>query len=47
MNNHIDSINTQLAAACMLLSIADADEILEDEEIQTIGEILQDFFFYR
>ena len=44
MKNIIDSTQTQLAAACILLSIADADEILEDQELITIGEILQEFF---
>ena len=44
MNNYTDSTNTQLAAACMLLSVADADDVLEDKELQTIRDILQDFF---
>jgi len=44
MNNIIDSTQTQLAAACILLSVADADEILEDQELDTINAILQDFF---
>ena len=44
MNNTTDSTQTQLAAACILLSVADADEILEDKEIDTINAILQDFF---
>ena len=44
MNNITDSTKTQLAAACILLSIADADEILEDQELDTINVILQDFF---
>ena len=44
MNNTKDSTQTQLAAACILLSVADADEILEDQELITIGEILQEFF---
>ena len=44
MNNTKDSIQTQLAAACILLSVADADEILEDQELDTINAILQDFF---
>ena len=44
MNNKTDSNQTQLAAACILLSVADADEILEDQELITIGEILQEFF---
>lgn len=44
MNNKSDSTQTQLAAACILLSVADADEILEDQELITISEILQEFF---
>jgi len=44
MNNTNDSTQTQLAAACILLSVADADEILEDQELKTINVILQDFF---
>ena len=44
MNNTKDSTQTQLAAACILLSVADADEILEDQELDTINAILQDFF---
>ena len=44
MNNITDSTQTQLAAACILLSVADADEILEDQELNTINVILQDFF---
>ena len=44
MNNITDSTKTQLAAACILLSVADADEILEEKELETISEILHDFF---
>ena len=44
MNNITDSTKIQLAAACILLSVADADEILEDQELDTINVILQDFF---
>ena len=44
MNNITDSTKTQLAAACILLSVADADEILEDKELDIINAILQDFF---
>ena len=44
MNKTNDSTQTQLAAACILLSVADADEILEDQELKTINVILQDFF---
>ena len=44
MNNENDSHQTQLAAACILLSVADADEVLEDKELEIISEILQEFF---
>ena len=44
MNNQNDSHQTQLAAACILLSVADADEVLEDKELEIISEILQEFF---
>ena len=44
MNNQTDSHQTQIATACILLSVADADEILEDEELDIIIEILQEFF---
>ena len=44
MKNNSDSYQTQLAATYLLLSIADADEVLEKEELETIGDILQDFF---
>ena len=44
MNNQNDSHQTQLAAACILLSVADADEVLEDKELETISDILQEFF---
>ena len=44
MNNKTDSNQTQLAAACILLFVADADEILEDQELKTICAILQEFF---
>ena len=44
MNNITDSTQTQLAAACILLSVADSDEIFEDKELDTINAILQDFF---
>ena len=44
MKNQNDSYQTQLAAACILLSVADADEVLEDEELEIISEILQEFF---
>ena len=39
-----DSHETQLAAACLLLSVAEADEILEKDELDTIQDILKDFF---
>ena len=44
MNNQNDSHQTQLAAACILLSVADADEVLEDRELDIISDILQEFF---
>ena len=44
MGNITDSHQTQLSAACLLLSVAHADEILENEELQTIEDILIDFF---
>mgnify|MGYP001342735578 FL=1 len=44
MDNVTDSHKTQLSAACLLLSVAEADEILEKKELETICEILTDFF---
>ena len=44
INNMNDSHETQLSAACLLLSVAEADDILEKQEIDTIQEILKDFF---
>ena len=44
MNNSNDSHKTQLSAACLLLSVAEADEILEIQELDTIRDILKDFF---
>ena len=44
MNNYSNSTRTQQAATCILLSVADVDEKLADEELQIIDEILQDFF---
>ena len=44
MNNMNDSHKTQLSAACLLLSVAEADEILEKQELDTIQDILKDFF---
>ena len=37
-------METRLAATCLLLSVAESDEILDDNEIQTIKNILQEFF---
>ena len=39
-----DSYKTQLSATCLLLSVAESDEILDEKEIETIQNILQDFF---
>ena len=39
-----DSHKTQLSAACLLLSVAKSDEVLDEKEIETIQNILQDFF---
>ena len=36
--------DTQVAATCLLLSVADADEKLEENEIKIIQDILKDFF---
>ena len=44
MNNLNDSHETKLSAACLLLSVAEADEILEQQELDTIQDILKDFF---
>ena len=44
MNKQTDSHQTQMAAACILLSVADADEILENKELEIISDILQEFF---
>ena len=44
INNMNDSHKTQLSAACLLLSVAEADNRLEKQEIDTIQEILKDFF---
>ena len=44
MNNMNDLHETQLSAACLLLSVAEADEILEKQELDTIQDILKDFF---
>ena len=39
-----DSHQTQLAAACLLLSVAEADELFDQQELDTINNILKDFF---
>ena len=44
MDKMNDSHDTQLSAACLLLSVAEADEILEKQELDTIRDILKDFF---
>ena len=44
MDNQTDTHQTQIAATCILLSVAGADEILEDRELEIIREILQEFF---
>ena len=44
MNKLNDSKIIQISAACLLLSVAEADEILDDKELLIILDILQDFF---
>jgi uncharacterized tellurite resistance protein B-like protein len=44
MNNLTDSKETHISAAILLLSVAEADEILENSELKIITDILQDFF---
>ena len=44
MNNLTDSHQTQLSASYLLLSVAEADEVLEQKELDTIRDILMDFF---
>ena len=44
MNKLNDSKEIILASTCLLLSIAHADESIEETESQIIDEILQDFF---
>ena len=44
MDNINDLHETKLSAACLLLSVAEADEILEKQELDTIQDILKDFF---
>ena len=39
-----DSKDIILASTCLLLSIADADDYIDDRELTIIDEILQDFF---
>ena len=39
-----DSHQTKLYSTCLLLSVADADEVLDKQELDTIKDILQDFF---
>ena len=39
-----DSNQTKLYSTCLLLSVADADEILDKLELNTVKDILQDFF---
>ena len=38
-----DSHKTQLSVACLLLSVAEADEILKEPELNIIHDILKDF----
>ena len=40
----IEDKNLVLAATCLLLSVADADEVLEDGELHIIEDIIKDFF---
>ena len=44
MDNMNDSHETQLSATCLLLSVAEADEKLDRQELDTIQDILKDFF---
>ena len=44
MNNINDSKETQLAATCLLISVAEADEIFDNNEKNVILSILTDFF---
>ena len=44
MNYKANLHQTQISAACILLSVADADEILTNEELIIIHEILMEFF---
>ncbi len=40
----IEDKNIVLAATCLLLSVADADEVLEEGELHIIEDIIKDFF---
>ena len=44
MNKLNDSEEILLASTCLLLSIANADDNIDDKESKIINEILQDFF---
>ena len=44
MNKLNDSEEIILAASCLLLSIANADDNIDEKESKIISEILQDFF---
>ena len=44
MNKLNDSEEIILASTCLLLSIADADNNIDEKESKIISEILQDFF---
>ena len=44
MENKHDSHQTHQYSTCLLLSVAEADETLEQKELDTICEILSDFF---
>ena len=39
-----DSYDIQLSSACLMMSVAMADEVLESEELDAISDILTDFF---
>ena len=39
-----DSKEIILASTCLLLSIANADDNIDDKELAIIDEIIQDFF---
>ena len=44
MKNILDLNKTHISATCILLSVAESDEILEQKELNTISEIISDFF---